>query len=218
MTQDVVVHRTTFEYHVGGGSVVIVDEVPTWVWDSIQGRHLAEANGGPWVPAADVSAVLTLAPEPDPVTDPLGSVVELVPPRDWKWTGDVLSEMTQGEKDARDATEATAVHDAIEARIKKQVLGDPLNGLTVTSVAAALVITTNIQNLVTDDETTVVADPDDEKFVKVCYVYNEDTDTFGIVAYEKTTGQYAALTPPEYLIRDIKEFSVGAAGTELVEV
>jgi len=80
----VVVHRTTFEYHVGEG---------------ILGQFSAEP-GGPWVHDPDVSAVLS------------GST-PMVPVADWIWIGDTIVGMTQAEKDARDAAAAAAAAAAL---------------------------------------------------------------------------------------------------------
>ena len=134
------------------------------------------------------------------------------------WFDDTLS---SGDKTALDgvvAAHAGTATKSIQEGIKQQILSDPLNGLLVTVTASGLVITADIEDLVDNDQTTIVADPTDTKFVKVCYVYNESTDAFSLEVYEKTTGQYAALAPPEVLVRDIKEFSVVANGTDLVEV
>ncbi len=76
----VVVHRTTFEYHVGEG---------------IFGQYRAEPNG-PWVHDPNVSAVLS-------------GDTPIVPVVDWIWVSDTIIEMTQEEKDARDQAAAAAI-------------------------------------------------------------------------------------------------------------
>lgn len=130
----------------------------------------------------------------------------------------VAVEMLQAGKDAVDANHEAANTPVIQQQIKDRLLGDALNGLAVSVTASGLVITTDIESLVDEDETTVVADGSNTKYVRLCYIYNADTDVFSIAAHEKTTGEYAALTPPEYLVRELGEFSVVASGTELVEV
>jgi hypothetical protein len=107
---------------------------------------------------------------------------------------------------------------ALQESIKAELLADPLNGLLVTAVAAGLVITTNIEGLVVNDITTVVADLLLTKYVRVSYVYHEDSDTFSVEAFEKTDGEYALYDPPDYLVRELGEWYVVANGTNLVQV
>ena len=186
----VVVHRTTFEFHVGEG---------------ILGRFLEEANGGPWVHDPDVTAVLS------------GST-PIVPVVDWIWTSDLVREMTQPEKDARDLAETDAAHAETEARIKEDMLSDPLTGLTTDVAISGLDITVNIESMVVDDLTSIVADPTDTKTVMVCYIYNTVTDVFTVAVYEKTTGLYADMLMEEDLVRCFGEWEVVAQGTVLTEV
>jgi hypothetical protein len=107
---------------------------------------------------------------------------------------------------------------AIQEQIVEQLLADPLTDLTVTTAIAGLTITTDIEGLIFADLTTVVADPTDTKYLRISYVYHSDTDTFSVEAYERTTGEYALYTPPEYLVRELGEWYVVANGSVLVEV
>ncbi len=137
-----------------------------------------------------------------------------VPQKYYKVSAGVAVEMSQAEKDVVDAT----VDPAVEQLVKERTLSSPLDDIAVSVTAALLVITSSIESLVDDDETTIVADPTDTKFALVCYVYNDSTDAFSLQVFEKTTGLYADLLPPEYLVEALAEFSVVAGGTELVEV
>ena len=92
----VVVHRDTFEYHVGAG---------------ILGRFLAEPDG-PWVHDPDVSAVLS------------GST-PTVPVVDWIWEGDVVRGKTQAEKDTDVAAAAASTAALAASRVKIYDLMSP---------------------------------------------------------------------------------------------
>lgn len=106
-----------------------------------------------------------------------------------------------------------------EETIKSTLFADPLAGLGVSVVAVGLQITVNINAVIVDDVTTVVADPTDTKFILISMSYDKLTDTFAIVAREKTTGQYVDLASPnEVLVEDLQEYSLVASGTALVEV
>ncbi len=106
-----------------------------------------------------------------------------------------------------------------EAQIKSALFADPLEGFIPSVVASGLQITVNVDPVIVNDVTNVVADPTDTKFVLVSMSYNKATDVFAIVAREKTTGQYAdLLSPDEVLVEDFQEYSLVAAGTTLVEV
>lgn len=108
---------------------------------------------------------------------------------------------------------------AAEAGIKGALFADPLEGLDPTVVAVGLQITVNVNPVIVNDQTTVVADPADAKLVLVSMAYDKAADTFAVVVREKTTGQYAdLLSPDEVLVEDLQEFSLVAAGSTLVEV
>lgn len=108
---------------------------------------------------------------------------------------------------------------AVEETIKGALFADPLEGLTRSVVAVGLQITVNINAVIVDDVTNVVADPTDTKFILISMSYNKATDVFAIVAREKTTGLYVDLdSPDEVLVEDLQEYSLAAAGSTLVEV
>jgi len=93
-----------------------------------------------------------------------------------------------------------------------------LDGMPWSAEVAGLSVTVNINGAFVDDVTTVIADPTDTKYLNVCLVYNATTDTFGVQAFEKTTGSYAALAADEVCAHDLGEWSVLANGTVLTEV
>lgn len=132
--------------------------------------------------------------------------------------GGVVVEMDQAGKDAVDAADAPGIMAIAQAGIKAALYADYLDGFAVDVTASGLVITTDIDKLVADDQTVVVADATNTKYVKLWYVYNEDTDSFYVLATEKTTGNYAPINWPEYVLSELKVFTVVANGTDLVEV
>lgn len=106
-----------------------------------------------------------------------------------------------------------------EDQIKSALFADPLEGIPRSVVAAGLEITVNVDAVIVDDVTTVVADPTDTKLILVSMSYDKATDVFAVVVREKTTGQYAdLLSPDEVLVEDFQEYSLVASGTTLVEV
>lgn len=126
-----------------------------------------------------------------------------------RWDGSVWLEIADADQPKR----------AQEDAIKSALFADPLAGLPRSVVAVGLQITVNVNAVIVDDVTTIVADPTDTKFVLVSMSYNKATDVFGVVVREKTTGQYAdLLSPDEVLVEDFQEYSLVASGTTLVEV
>lgn len=87
-----------------------------------------------------------------------------------------------------------------------------------TAVAALLQITTNVGSAIVNDITNIVADPAETKFVKVSVIRDNGTEALEILVEEKTTGVYAGVPVGKTLEKIINEFSVVAAGTDLVEV
>ena len=157
-------------------------------------------------------------PPEDWIENPDLSAVEDVPSKYWNISGDTVSEKNQTEKDAVDAAEAATNKTATEAEIKTNVLSDPLLGLTVDIQVSGLAVTVNIDSVVDDDVTTLVADSTDTKFLKLCYVFDQTSDTLLVLAYEKTTGAYASLNSDQILVRLLGEWSTPANGTALTEV
>jgi len=87
-----------------------------------------------------------------------------------------------------------------------------------TAVAAGLNITTNVGSAIVDDVTAVGADPDDTKYVKVSVVRDDASTLLEIQVEEKVLGNYSGTPEGKTLECEIKEFSLVAAGTDLVEV
>jgi len=87
-----------------------------------------------------------------------------------------------------------------------------------TAVATLLDITTNVGSAIVDDVTSIVADPDDTKFCLVSVVRDDGTGLLEIQVQEKVLGNYGETPAGKTWECDIQEFSVVAAGTELVEV
>jgi len=144
------------------------------------------------------------------------AAVSGVAKKHWKIVGDTVAEMSQAEKDAVDAAEAVASTSAKEAAIKSEVLHDPLEGFTIDIQASGLTLTVNINSIVVDDITTVAADPTNTKTVNLCYVLSGDT--LAVQAFEKTTGEYAALAAGDRVVKDLGEWTVPANGTTLTGV
>ena len=102
--------------------------------------------------------------------------------------------------------------------IRATLVSDTMTNVPVSTVVAGLQITTNIDGLIINDITIVVADPLLTKYIRLSYVYHEDTDTFTVEGYERTDGEYAPYGPPDYLVRELGEWYVVANGTTLVPV
>ena len=126
-----------------------------------------------------------------------------------RWDGSVWLEIADTDHAKR----------AEEESIKAALFVDPLEGIVHTVVAVGLQITVNVDAVIVDDVTNVVADPTDTKFVLVSMSYDKATDVFAMVVREKTTGQYVDLqSPDEVLVEDFQEYSLAAGGSTLVEV
>jgi len=104
--------------------------------------------------------------------------------------------------------------------LKEAVTRDPMDavGVTFQKSTVGLTITIVIDSLGIDDDTIVVADPTDTKYVRLCLVYNSTTDVFDVAAHEKTTGEYDDFAFDELCVKKLAEYSVVAAGTTLTEV
>ena len=126
-----------------------------------------------------------------------------------RWDGSAWLEIADADFDKR----------AEEDAIKDALFVDPLEGISHSVVAVGLQITVNVDAVIVNDVTNVVADPTDTKFILVSMSYDKGTDVFAVVVREKTTGQYIdLLSPDEVLVEDFQEYSLVAAGTTLVEV
>ena len=80
-----------------------------------------------------------------------------------------------------------------------------------------LTIRTNVGSAIVNDDYVVTADPTDKKFIKICILRDNLSTDLEIYAFEKTTGEYGNIPSGKSLEKDLKEFSVVAAGTVLVE-
>lgn len=88
----------------------------------------------------------------------------------------------------------------------------------ITAVAAGLDITTNVGSAIIDDVTSIVADPDDTKFCLVSIVRDNASQLLEVQVQEKVLGNYAETPDDKTWECDVSEFSLVAAGTDLVEV
>ena len=89
---------------------------------------------------------------------------------------------------------------------------------TPTAVASGLNITTNVGSAIVDDITAITADPTDIKYVKVSVMRKDDDGVLSILVEEKVLGNYSGV-PDDYTLEcEITQFSLAAAGTDLVEV
>jgi len=80
-----------------------------------------------------------------------------------------------------------------------------------------LTIRTNVGSAIVNDDYAVTADPDDKKFIKMVVVRDDTSGLLEILAFEKTLGDYADIPAGKSHEKDLKEFSVVALGTALVE-
>lgn len=87
-----------------------------------------------------------------------------------------------------------------------------------TAVATLLNITSNVGSAIVNDIISILADQNDIKHVRVSVVRQDSDSALSILAEEKVLGNYSG-TPDGFTLEiEIAEFSVAAAGTELVEV
>jgi hypothetical protein len=87
-----------------------------------------------------------------------------------------------------------------------------------TAVASGLDITTNVGSAIVDDVTAITADPDDIKYIRVSVVRDDTSGNLEIQVEEKVLGNYSGTPEGKTLEYEIKEFSLVAAGTDLVEI
>jgi len=87
-----------------------------------------------------------------------------------------------------------------------------------TCTFSLLDITVNVGALVVNDVTSIDDDPLDEKFIKVVVVIDDVSGAIQIYVLEKTTEQYPSLPAGKTFCANLKEYSLAAAGTTLVEI
>jgi hypothetical protein len=111
---------------------------------------------------------------------------------------------------AKDPGNPTAVH-------RDYVLED-IKDNEPTATASGLDITTNVGSAIVNDVTAITADPDDIKYVKVSVVRDDTSGDLEIQIEEKVLGNYSGTPAGKTFECEVKEFSLVAAGTDLVEV
>ncbi len=82
-----------------------------------------------------------------------------------------------------------------------------------------LTIRTNVGSVIVNDDYLVEADPNDQKFILMAIARDDGTGLLEILAFEKLTEaeQYPDTPDGKTVEKNLKEFSVVAAGTVLVE-
>lgn len=151
--------------------------------------------------------------------DALLALEGIVDPKYWESVGDLILEMSQGDKDAVDAARLAQHNAEVDAVVKDRLYPTlPLEGIDTNVAVSGLTITVNINSVIVDDVTNVVADVALTKTVKVCYLYSATLDAFSIVVFEKTDGIYSSLAIGEQIAADLGEWFVVANGTNLVPV
>jgi len=146
------------------------------------------------------------------------SALSSVAQKYWKVVSETVVEMTQTEKDAVDASDDATTTSNLKAEIKSLIypsIEPPISSIISTS---GLVITVDIDDLITNDQTTMTADSSDVKHVLTSIIHNSATDVFSILVREYTTGAYASLGTDETLVEDLKEYTIAVDGTVLTEV
>jgi len=86
-----------------------------------------------------------------------------------------------------------------------------------TCTSSLLDITSNVGTYIVNDVISIVADPDNKKFVEVVVGIDDTTGVLEMFALEKTTGEYPGVPAGKTNLVKLKEFSVPAAGTALTE-
>lgn len=84
------------------------------------------------------------------------------------------------------------------------------------NVPSDMTIRTNVGSAIVNDDYVVTADPDNKKWIKISEV-RDSGGNLEILAFEKVLGDYDDIPSGKSLEKDLKEFSVVAAGTVLVE-
>ena len=142
-----------------------------------------------------------------------------VPSKYWKISGELVLEMNTSEKAVVDQAFITQSGIDFKTAILNVINPDPFVGVSGTVVVSGgLNLVTNIPNLISDDITTVVADPSFTKNILISVVYHTVSGTFSVVAREKTTDSFADLLNKELITKDLGEFFVTAGGSTLLPV
>lgn len=153
---------------------------------------------------------------PNVLINPNIDGVSGVPQKYWKRSENAVSEMVQGEKDAVDQELADKMK-AQQTDTIKGFLFPVAPTIQYTIDVTGLQVTINVTDLISNDITNIIADPTDTKYVLFSLVYDKTSDVIFLVAREKTTQLYAELYENEYLVQHLKEYSVAANGSNLVD-
>lgn len=86
-----------------------------------------------------------------------------------------------------------------------------------TCTSSLLAITANVGTFIVSDVTNVTAHSTLVKTIKITVGIDDTTGVLEIIAYEKTDGEYAAVPLGKSHVADLKEYTLAAAGTEVVE-
>jgi len=119
------------------------------------------------------------------------------------------------DQDQIDATIKCGTHPL--ATVRDFILEGTIESIT-TAIASGLNITINIGVTVVNKVEAIVADPSDTKYVLVSVYVDDATGIAEDVVFEKTTGEYGDPPSGKTFEKDIAEFSLVAAGTDLVEI
>lgn len=88
-----------------------------------------------------------------------------------------------------------------------------------TCTHSLLAITVNCGTYLVNDVTNVTADPNDDLTFLVCIYIDDTTGNFEVFVFEKTINEdYDLLQAGKTLATHLKEYSLTAAGTALVEI
>lgn len=153
------------------------------------------------------------------IINPDLSALTNVPTKYWKISGDLVLEMNASEKAVVDAAFTTQSGTVLQNSITNVINPDPLAGISSSVVVSGgLSLVTNVQNLITNDVTTIVPSTTGTKNVLISVVYNTVSGTFFVVPREKVAENYADLLEDEILTKDLAEFYVVASGSTLIPI
>jgi len=119
-----------------------------------------------------------------------------------------------------DAVDETAKESGNESEVHRDFVVECASDNVPTCVGNSpsdLDIRINVGSAIEDDDYSVTADPDDKKFIKMAILRDDTSGDLEIYAFEKTTGDYGDVPSGKTHEKYLKEFSVVAAGTALVE-
>lgn len=163
--------------------------------------HTPDFSSVDWIAAPDLSALSG------------------VPKKYWKIVGDSVLEMNASEKTTADSGEATQKAAAFFAVIKESIYPPPVQTILASSSRTGMTITTNVTDLITNDEKTVTSDPTRAKEFRVMLVYARGADQMKIFIQEKiNSSNYSDFNARLIPIYEIDRYSVVAGGTVLVKL